>query len=157
MRYFSSMTQGEWVQGPQGWYWVERKPKNQAPKMVALVVGIVIAVVAGIFITKAVTSRPFTAEGTLLLDHGCYTGGSGYGDIVRGTQVTVTAGGQTVALGALGSGTSIGDIRDGMCTFPLAIPNVPGGHDFYLVEVSHRGGISYTEEEMRSGVHVTLG
>lgn len=72
--------------------------------------------------------------------------GGGFSDIVPGAQVTVRDGsGQIVGLGELSGGT-FG--RDG-CMFNFAVVNLPDV-DFYSVEVSHRGAISYAATDLES-------
>lgn len=80
-------------------------------------------------------------------------GRRGYDDIGPTTQVTVTAGGEVVALGLLG----LGKYDGGVCTFPISVNNVPVGHDFYSVEVSHRGEINYPADALKRPISVTLG
>jgi hypothetical protein len=86
---------------------------------------------------------------------GC-EGTSGYDDIDQGTQVTVTdGGGKTLGVGALGIGRSESEI----CTFEFSIPNVADA-DFYKIEVSHRGELSYSKQELAAKgwrVEVALG
>lgn len=108
---------------------------------------------------------PIAVRGSLLIDEGtmgwqgklgdrCETGG-GYSDIHPGTAVAVTdASGATVALGALGDGTQDGA---GHCRFPFTVADVPGGGDFYGVEVSHRGKVQFKSEQLREPVELTLG
>ncbi|MFB8394055.1 hypothetical protein [Streptomyces yangpuensis] len=76
------------------------------------------------------------------------TGLDGYSDIQRGAQANVTgADGTLVATGELEGGkkAALG------CEFPFAIEGIPQGAKFYTVEVSHRGGLTQTEDELRSG------
>jgi hypothetical protein len=74
---------------------------------------------------------------------GC-EGTSGYDDIDEGTQVTVTDGaGKTLGVGNLG----IGRNESGSCSFEFSIPNVADA-DFYKIEVSHRGELSYSKKEL---------
>ena len=100
-------------------------------------------------LTLADSSLSFLAEG-----EGC-TGLDGYSDIQRGAQVNVTdADGTLVATGELEGGkkAALG------CEFPFAIEGIPQGSKFYTVEVSHRGGLTQTEDELRSGgLAFTLG
>ncbi|MEW1697825.1 hypothetical protein [Streptomyces sp. NPDC091278] len=100
-------------------------------------------------LTLADSSLSFLAEG-----EDC-TGPDGYSDIQRGAQVNVTGADDTlVATGELEGGkkTALG------CEFPFAIEGIPQGSKFYTVEVSHRGGLTQTEEELRSGgLAFTLG
>ncbi|MFF6790602.1 hypothetical protein ACFY9C_16195 [Streptomyces filamentosus] len=108
--------------------------------------------------------KTFGTSGTLtlvdsslsLLEEGeMCTGLDGYSDIRRGAQVNVTgADGTLVATGVLGGGTktALG------CEFPFEIEGIPQGSKFYTVEVSHRGGLTQTEAELRAGGLVfTLG
>lgn len=81
-------------------------------------------------------------------------GRGGYSDIAGGTQVIVTdSGGTTIALGRLGPGlpTSSG------CIFEFVVTNVPTGHDFYGVEVGHRGRLTYDKDHIRQPIEQSLG
>lgn len=79
-------------------------------------------------------------------------GGGGYDDISVDTQVTVSVDGKTVGLGRLGPGLA----RGYTCVFDFTVPDVPAGLGFYTVEVSHRGGLTYTEDDL-GAVKVSLG
>lgn len=80
-------------------------------------------------------------------------GSGGYDDISGGAPVAVRVDGKTVALGRLADGKVDGY----RCTFAFLIQDVPAGLGFYTIEVSHRGGLTYTEADLRSPVVVTLG
>lgn len=74
---------------------------------------------------------------------GC-TGSGGYDDIREGAQVVVRdGGGRTLALGSLGGGEMIA----ATCVFPFEIPGVPRSR-FYSVEVSHRGEVNFSREDL---------
>ncbi|MET9886261.1 hypothetical protein ABZZ20_24625 [Streptomyces sp. NPDC006430] len=100
-------------------------------------------------LTLADSSLSFLEEGERC------TGLDGYSDIQRGAQVNVTgADGTLVATGELEGGkkAALG------CEFPFTIEGIPQGSKFYTVEVSHRGGLTQTEDELRSGgLAFTLG
>lgn len=90
----------------------------------------------------------------------CAVGG-GYADIRAGAQVVVTdASGRTLALGELGDGKlrlpdlDVWGTRS--CVFPFSV-QVPGGHDFYGIEVTHRGMVRFTAEQLRQPVEMSLG
>lgn len=109
----------------------------------------------------APAAKTVSADGTLALvttslgssADGCY-GTGGYSDIHRGTQVVISdASGKTVALGALSGGGRGGATR---CEFSFHVDGIPKGEAFYKVEVSHRGGIQYTESQLAS-LALTLG
>ncbi|MET9154501.1 hypothetical protein ABZX82_25035 [Streptomyces griseoflavus] len=106
---------------------------------------------------------PFSTDGTLTVagigagldpEELC-SGTGGYSDIDFGTQVNVTdATGTLVAVGSLGFGqkTELG------CEFPFTVDDVTPGSKFYEVEVSHRGSLTQTEDELRAGgLAFTLG
>ena len=86
---------------------------------------------------------------------GACQGTGGYSDIGEGAGVTVTDGAGTVlATGSLsgGGGTAY------ECNFNFAI-EVPDA-DFYRVEVSHRGEMTYSRQQMDEGwwmIFLTLG
>ncbi|MER6627469.1 hypothetical protein ABT301_04385 [Streptomyces sp. NPDC000987] len=105
---------------------------------------------------------PFSTDGTLTvagigagLDEELCSGTGGYSDIDFGTQVTVTdADGTLVAMGSLG----LGEKTEQGCEFPFTIDDITPGSKFYTVEISHRGGLTQTEEELRAGgLAFTLG
>ncbi|HEX5566739.1 MAG TPA: hypothetical protein VFY14_07405 [Streptomyces sp.] len=105
----------------------------------------------------------FSTDGTLtvagvgagLLSGKPCSGTGGYSDIRFGTQVSVTdAAGTLVAKGSLGLGqkTELG------CEFPFTVDDITPGSKFYTVEVSHRGGLTQSEDELRAGgLAFTLG
>lgn len=83
-------------------------------------------------------------------------GQGGYSDIHNGTQVVVTdADGRTLALGRL-TGAEVGGGLD-VCAYTIRIGDVPGGHDFYGIEVSHRGRVQYSRSDVEKPLHLTLG
>ncbi|MFH9817638.1 hypothetical protein [Streptomyces sp. NPDC017230] len=106
---------------------------------------------------------PFSTDGALtvagigagLEPEELCSGTGGYSDIDFGTQVNVTdAAGTLVAVGSLGFGekTELG------CEFPFTVDDVTPGSKFYTVEVSHRGGLTQTEDQLRAGgLAFTLG
>ncbi|MEV7861583.1 hypothetical protein AB0O86_22820 [Streptomyces hirsutus] len=106
---------------------------------------------------------PFSTDGTLTVagigagldPKELCSGTGGYSDIDFGTQVNVTdAAGTLVAKSSLGLGqkTELG------CEFPFTVDDITPGSKFYTVEVSHRGGLTQTEDELRAGgLAFTLG
>lgn len=116
---------------------------------------------------------PVTVAGTLTVPggyaHGGLEGGpgqpcavdGGHADIRAGAQVVVTdASGETLALGRLGGGTlqlpDPGVWGTRSCAFPFTV-QAPGGHAFYGVEVTHRGVLRYTDEQLRRPLEMSLG
>lgn len=147
---------------------VKRFPFNAAGGFLAAL--LLVAVGVGIYLgVSALTSndeeQPFTLSGTLSLrTHSITTAGlpddfecagkGGYNDIGPGTAVTVSdESGTLLAKGTLES--SFGENK--LCVFPFDVEKVPSGAKFYKVQVSHRGEMSYTEEEARGRVEVSLG
>lgn len=128
------------------------------------------------------TPQPISLTGTLTLKGGSKAfsgardsfsssceGTGGYADITRGAQVVVRdPEGRTIAVGALGPGKTQdvteykqyngGTVRYAWsCVFPFEIPEVPW-HDFYSVEVTHRGQVTFTQAQVLLGeVHLSLG
>ncbi|WP_051803945.1 MULTISPECIES: hypothetical protein [unclassified Streptomyces] len=106
---------------------------------------------------------PFSTDGTLtvagigagLESEELCSGTGGYSDIDFGTQVNVTdAAGTLVAVGSLG----FGEKTEQGCEFPFTVDDITPGSKFYTVEVSHRGGLTQTEDELRAGgLAFTLG
>lgn len=98
----------------------------------------------------------FTASGEITLtDSGVEDAGGecwgtgGYDDMSGGTQVVIRdADGTTVAAGALEPGSHPDSAyADVICVFPFTIENVPSGSPLYSVEVSHRGEVTFKEDE----------
>lgn len=114
---------------------------------------------------------PFSVSGSMALELGGFiwssdadvcSGKGGYDDIHGGAQVVITdAANTTIAIGALEPGIPTRDPgRPGYateCRFPFSIADVPGGHEFYGVEISHRGKLQYTREQMASPLEFSLG
>lgn len=86
-------------------------------------------------------------------------GRGGFGDIREGTQVVVTdEAGTTIALGRLRDSSPYVEAGVGItCTFHFAIHDVPSGKKFYGVEISHRGRVQYTEDQLGAPLRLNLG
>lgn len=121
------------------------------------IAGGIVAVTAGVALVVVQPAGSFTTRGSVVLDHGCATYGTTFGDIRAGTQITVKSDGRTVALGRLREGDQHDNGSLSLCQFPLVIDDVPGGHDYYQVEVAHRGAVTFTEADLRGGLRVTVG
>ena len=84
--------------------------------------------------------------------------GGGFSDIADGTDVTVSdAGGTVLAIGELSGGRLVGGLFQ--FQFDFEVHNVPDSA-IYQVEVSHRGQLRYTREDMETkgwSVVLTLG
>jgi hypothetical protein len=140
--------------------------RSRKPLMVTLAsAAVLLVVVAATVLTLA--SRSFVISGSMTL-HDAYgidseigRGGSpclgtgGYSDIGPGTSVTVRdETGKTVATGSLDDGRPMGT----SCVFPFSMDEVPSGSNFYEVEISHRGGVTFSREELdERGASVSLG
>ena len=75
-------------------------------------------------------------------------GESGYDDIQEGTQVTVRDGTDAIiATGRLSQGKLTATGFSGRCRFEFTISDVPEA-SFYTIEVSRRGGLTYSAEEL---------
>ncbi|MFD7262663.1 hypothetical protein [Streptomyces sp. NPDC059874] len=124
----------------------------------------VLAGIAGTIGVLAVTGEEdepkaaatFTLTGNFLLaGYGDYVMGSngckgkgGYNDIAAGASVIVKDDkGATVATSSLPAGNP----QSSGCVFAISVPNVPGDRPFYAVEISHRGSITATADEAKSG------
>ncbi|GAA1053757.1 hypothetical protein [Dietzia natronolimnaea] len=75
-------------------------------------------------------------------------------DIGEGTRITLTEGVSTT-LGSTMLAYDGGDLSS--CTFTFDFGAVPSGAPFYLIEIPGRGQLTYTEDELRAGVDITLG
>lgn len=101
----------------------------------------------------------FTLKGTLALTAGQYwsssgscTGNEGYTDITDGDHVVVTdQAGQTIGVGQLLAGTVHGQT----CVFILGV-SVPDGKPFYQVSVAGRGAQTFTAEQAKAGIALSL-
>lgn len=134
----------------------------------ALVLGVALGV-AGTLLAPALLASPaapaaaqtMVVSGTMALDDGfgvkdapC-SGDGGYSDIREGAQVVITdASSATLAVGALRSGrrNSTGD-----CEFPFTVGGVPTGHQFYGIEISHRGRLQYPAAKLKTPLQLSLG
>jgi len=124
---------------------------------------LILATVAALALTACSGPKTFDAKGTMTIGPKGVTqyapgggeckGTSGYDDISAGAQVVVTADGKTVGVGELGEGK----YKDGWCEFPFTVSGIKEGNEFYGVEVSHRGKIEYTSDDLKSGVKLSLG
>lgn len=74
-------------------------------------------------------------------------GTGGYTDLAAGTSITVYDNtGAVISVGNLSAGSDTGDA----CIFAWSIPNVPKSN-FYKVEISHRGQLTYSYAQATSG------
>jgi hypothetical protein len=122
----------------------------------------------------AASSKPsvFQMTGDFTLEQGQFgweanecTGRGGYADLAVGAQVVVTGETQqTLALGSIVGSFAVPDPDDTSgggaptsCTLSIRVLNVPAGHKFYGVEVSHRGVVQFTEAEARQSVKLNIG
>lgn len=128
------------------------------------VIGSLVVVLTVGLVVYLLLDRGFTATGTLTLssaDGGGISAGAscsgtaGFDDIREGTQVVIRdETGTTVGVGRLENARSLGSTT---CVFSFTVTGVEGGADFYDVEVSRRGGITFSQEELEQGVSLTLG
>jgi hypothetical protein len=118
-------------------------------------------------VTAASAASTMDVTGTFrLTDDGYYgyggftsgttcSGAGGYSDIHAGTGVTIAnASGAVIATGALSTGRASSSTT---CDFAFTVPDVPAGEDFYQVTVSHRGTLTSTADDLRSGLGLSLG
>ncbi len=86
--------------------------------------------------------------------------GGGHSDLRPGAQVVIKdASGTIVATGRItddgksfGSGSNIT-----RCILPFKVEDVPAGHDFYSIEVTRRGAVTYTADEIREPMSLQIG
>ncbi|WP_079927207.1 hypothetical protein [Mycobacterium sp. AT1] len=133
--------------------------------LAAAVVLILVAAGAYFGVSSLVGDKPFTVEGTLQLNTASITttalppgfncaGSGGYGDVGPGAPVTVSDEAGTLLAKSTLSGSVGGP---GWCALSFSVKDVPAGSKFYRVEVARRGDMSYTEDEARERVGMTLG
>ncbi|RIK07695.1 MAG: hypothetical protein DCC47_16455 [Acidobacteria bacterium] len=128
----------------------------------ALAVG---ALVTGVVLVVRNIAGPdsFTVGGTMTLQDGFTPssatqfdceGEGGCSDMSPAAAVTVSdQSGTLLAKDRLDGSIDMGD----SCIFTFAVADVPRGAAFYEVEISHRGGISFTESEAEDGISLSLG
>lgn len=138
------------------------------PIAIAAVVAAVVVVVTVVLAVALSGKSTMTVHGKMTIDgSGAITTGSnrctgsgGYGDIRQGTQVVITdETGTIIATTQLGQGSADGTISvsgPAICVFEFAV-DVPTGKKFYGVEVSHRGRVQFTQDDLKKGPDLTLG
>ncbi|WP_377454571.1 hypothetical protein [Rhodococcoides fascians] len=127
-------------------------------------VGITVAVVVG---SEPKAPDTFQLAGTMTLTESVtrYGGGpgfecvgyKGYDDMTQATAVTVSDESGTLLAKGTFAGSTGGSASSYPCVFTFVIDAVPTGKNFYKVEVSHRGALSYTQDEAQAGVALSLG
>lgn len=133
-------------------------PRSNRRIWLAVAIGAVVLLAAG-GVYLLVRPTTFDAQGALRLQDpatvraGC-AGQGGYGDIRVGAQVIVTdAAEKTVGIGRLDAFANKGLY----CEYSFVVRGVPAGLEFYGVEVSKRSRVQYSEEQLRTGVTLSLG
>jgi hypothetical protein len=121
-----------------------------------------VAAVAAIFVFPGESTKKIGGTFTLI-DSGfssgkVCSGDGGYSDIDFGSNVTVYDGsGKVLATGILGIGIGSSSSR---CVFPVEISEKVPSKDFYAIEVTRRGKVTYSKaqlEEKDWEVSLTLG
>ncbi|WP_329390242.1 hypothetical protein [Streptomyces sp. NBC_01716] len=98
--------------------------------------------------TFALTGDFTLTEGATPDDLGGCEGTGGYADISLGTSITVyDAAGAVIATDML----LLSEYDTGSCTFDINVEEVPTGHEFYQVEIGHRGKIQLSAAEAEAG------
>ncbi len=99
-----------------------------------------------------------TLHGTLTLTSssgisrsgGNCSGTGGYDDLTAGAAVTVkNESGTVIATGSLERGASDATYPTVVCHFSFTISNLPDAK-FYSVEVTHRGALTYSQDQLNS-------
>jgi hypothetical protein len=100
-----------------------------------------------------------TISGSLLLRdvksaaNNC-VGTGGYDDIVEGAQVVVTDGANAV----VGVSRLLAATKSGIeCEYGFTVSDVPAGRGSYAVEVSHRGKVTFKEDDLHRAIGLSLG
>lgn len=155
------------VEGEVGEVAAHAPAEPRRRRRLVLAVGALLAavVVIVLIVTQTGGSAGRTLHGTLVLTdkNGAWTtgalckGSGGYSDISTGQQVVVKdKSGTILATGKLGIGNATSFET---CDFTFEVKNVSGA-DFYTVEVTHRGGLTYSKADLASKdwtVDVSLG
>lgn len=117
------------------------------------------AVVAAIIVLVVIlTNNRFELTGSFIvmsLADDCQ-GSRGYDDIRSGAPVTVYSDeGKVLATGQLVNPKRENEV---VCSYQINVADVPNGHDFYQVEVSHRGKTTVSNADAKSGaIGLSLG
>jgi hypothetical protein len=128
----------------------------------ALVTLVVVGIVAYSHRSSAAPKHDLIGTFTLTDTSSSFTtpcvGTGGFSDITPGAEVTVSDGsGKVLAIGALDGGDA-GGTSD--CVFSWIASGVPKA-SFYKIEVSHRGGVTFSYADLSaqnwSGIGLTLG
>ena len=109
-----------------------------------------VTVVASVGLMQEISDNKYGSDNYLTAGEGkLCMGDGGYDDLATGAGVTVYgASGQVVGVGNLGSGSDFGD----MCFWSAEI-TVPGGDAFYSMEVTQRGELRASADEIDSDTH----
>lgn len=144
--------------------------KGMSPVVVVLLTlgTVVVLAMAGALAYSLARPKPVTITGSVTLTDGVDGGGTcqgsgGYADIRGGTSVVVhDSTGKVVATGQLEEGIGgPGILTDSdiafECKFPFTLEDVPR-QKFYGVEVSHRGTVQFSAQQVSKGpVALSLG
>jgi len=88
-----------------------------------------------------------TGDGLTRSGNAC-SGSGGYADLTAGAPVTIkNESGAIIATGTLDAGVSDSIYPTVVCHFTYTISNIPTAK-FYMVEVSHRGALTYSQEQL---------
>ena len=144
-------------------------PKKRSKLIIALVAGAALMGL-GLGAWALLYTPPVTVQGSVMLTYGesgsrydkpnyvaskdnCW-GQGGYSDIQEGAAVTVYGGaGQILGVGSLGAGMPIEKVG---CIYSTTI-EVSGGEKFYSMEVTHRGELRASADEIEDGKLVVSG
>lgn len=88
-------------------------------------------------------------------------GDGGYDDIAIGSPITITdETGTVIGIGHIDTSQASEFAPDftmpGRCTFGIMAKNIPANHDFYGVEVAHRGAVKYTKTDLANSITMTI-
>ena len=110
---------------------------------------------ATIDVSGAIAIAPAPGGWTGSAGEPCRTGSSsGHSDLKEGAQVVISdAAAKTIAIGQLAAGVQDGA---GGCRFAFRVTKVPDGQGFYGIEVTHRGRLQYTAEQMKKPIELAL-
>lgn len=161
-----------------------KKSGRFRPWMLLTAAAVLVAVAAVIWLTgpqpvvvseeaePSFAPQPFSVSGFMTLELGKFVwdgaigadrcaGYKGYDDIKSGTQVLITdPEGRTIGLGSLGDGLPRRDPDDisrvTECRFPFKVTGIPGGYQFYSIEIGRRGKLTYARDTLGSGLELHL-
>ena len=158
-----------WSAPPHGWTAPPLPPPPRRSRRITIglaVLVVILAIVVPVAVWAARSSGPkeFTITGTIdvhdsvkssaRLGFAC-EGSGGFSNIGPASPVLVKD--ETGTVIAVGEMTGSRSISSKLCELSFTADDVPAGRNYYLVEIARRGELTYTEEEAREPLSLSIG